>query len=529
MTTASVSRGPVSGAVMMVSLRTLTDQRLAEGRKFSLDEAIAIIVPLCLDLKERHDRGENVYVHPSCIAPGPDGLARLQPQLAILPTNPRDRACLAPELQRTLSPGNARASVFSVGAVLYELVTGTPIGPAMRRPREVDPTLPEALEVLLSKALVGNPAHRPEDLGALATAMHHIAPMKSIPPPDADMSTLDHTDSFDVDVRLSMLPPSEISGAVQIPPSSLRAPRVPSVSPAPQSGDPFGNVVEARPSQPARMDMAHKLAALKERLESDPRPRYVVNKEKMDHGPFTAVELLQQITSNTFTGDHQLRDEISGQSRPINEWEEFAQFAEQAALKREIVAEKKEVARAVSEEKKAGVAKSAFGVVIVLMLLAGGGFFIYKKVGHRNDDVGVNDDKGGFVVDPAGSVKGAHHQQHGGGGGGGGGGGWSFEEAWNHAEQKVTMGTNGQVQGGPDPIENIKARMHDAAPGIVAACGTPDSMHVTIKAAIQNGRALGVSVYTTPASGGVSGCIAGRVRSIGFPASGNMDAVTETF
>jgi hypothetical protein len=526
MTTASVPRGPVSGAVMMVSLRTLVDQRLAEGRKFSLDEAIAIIVPLCLDLKQRHDAGENVYVHPSCIAPGPDGLARLQPQLSIVPTNPRDRACLAPELQRTLSPGNARASVFSVGAVLYELVTGASIGPAMRRPREVDPSLPEALETLLSKALVGNPAHRPEDLGALATAMHHIAPMKSIPPPDADMSTLDHTDSFDVDVRLSMLPPSEISGAVQIP----QSPRVPSVAPSqPQNGDPFANVVEARPSHPARVDMAHQLAALKERLESDPRPRYVVNKDKMDHGPFTAVELLQQITSNAFTGDHGLRDEISGQSRPIKEWEEFSQFSEQAALKREIVAEKKEVARVVQEEKKAGVAKSAFGVVIVLMLLAGGGFFIYKKVGHRNDDVGVNDDKGGFVVDPAGSIKGAHHQQHGGGGGGGGGGWASFEEAWAHAEQKVSIGTNGQVAGGPDPIEQIKARMHDAAPGIVGACGTPDSMHVTIKAAIQNGHVAGVSVYTTPASGGVSGCIAGRVRGIGFPASGNMDAVTETF
>ena len=208
----------------MVSLRTLIDQRLAQGMKFSLDEAIAIIVPLCLDLKERHDRGESVYVHPSCIAPGPDGLARLQPQLAIVPTNPKDRACLAPELQRTLAPGNSRASVFSVGAVLYELLTGASIGPAMRRPREIDPSLPEALETLLSKALVGNPQHRPEDLGALAAAMHHVAPMKSIPPPDADMSTLDHTDSFDVDVRLSMLPPSEISGSVSIPKSPAAGP-----------------------------------------------------------------------------------------------------------------------------------------------------------------------------------------------------------------------------------------------------------------------------------------------------------------
>ncbi len=522
MTTASVRHSAAPAAVMMVSLRTLIDQRLAQGRRFSFDESIAIIVPLCLDLKQRHDRGEQVYVHPSCIAPGQDGLARLQPQLAILPTNARDRACLAPELQRTLSPGNARASVFSIGAILYELVTGTPIGPAMKRPREVDPSIPEGLENLLAKALVGTPEHRPDDLGALASAMHHVAPMKSIPPPDADMSTLDHTDSFDVDVRLSMLPPSEVSGAVTIPKSTP----VPHFDP-PAGGDPFGNVVQA-PARPSH-DPTHMLAALKERLESDTRPRYVVNKDKMDHGPFSAVELLQQITSNSFSGDHTLRDEISGQARPIKEWEEFSPFASQAALKREIVAEKKEVALAVQEEKKAGVAKSAFGVLIVLALLGVGGIFIYKKVGHRNDGVDINDDKGGFVIDPAGSIKGAHHANKTGGGGGGGGGGWSFEEAWSHAEQKVSIGANGQVAGGPDPIENIKAQLHDHAPGIVGACGTPDSMHVTIKAAVQNGRAVGVSVYTSPASGGVSGCIAGRVRGLAFPVSGNMDAVTETF
>jgi len=35
----------------------------------SLQEAVAVIVPVCLDLKERHLRGEKLYVHPSAIAP----------------------------------------------------------------------------------------------------------------------------------------------------------------------------------------------------------------------------------------------------------------------------------------------------------------------------------------------------------------------------------------------------------------------------------------------------------------------------
>jgi len=513
MNTARVAHGASPGAAPKVTtLRTLIEGRRAEGRRFSLDEAIAIIVPLCLDLKERHDRGERLYVHPGCIAPGGDGLARLAKELAVVPTNTRDRMCLAPELQATLEAGDARASVFSVGAVLYELVTGEHIGPAMRRPKDIDPELPESLEGVLAKALVGDPAHRPNDLGALASAMHHVAPMKSIPPPDADESRLDHTESFDVDIRLSMLPPSEVA------PSNGAM--------AAMHQDPYAAVMAGNISQPSKNDPTARLGALKARLESDPRPRYVVNKDKMDHGPFSAVELLQQITSNSFTGDHILRDEISGQAHPIKEWEEFAQFSDQAALKREIVAEKKAVERVAEDEKKAGFAKSTVGIAVVMALLAVVGVFIFKAVGSRNDSVKIADDKGGVMVDPAGSIKGQKRNTPGGGGFGGTGmpGGLSFEAAWATAEQKVDLAG---PKGRDLTQEELGRPMQNAS--FISGCGAPDSMHVTVKVAVKMGRAVGVSAYTTPPSPGVSACIANAVRGMSWPVSQNMDAVTTNY
>src|SRR5262245_30284160 len=135
---------PIQTIPPSMTLRSLLDQRRDAGGKLSLEEAIAVIVPVCLDLKERHERGEKVYVHPSAIAPGADGLARLTTKLALLPTNPRDRHCLAPEQQQSLEPGDQCSSVYAVGAMLYEMVTGLHVGPAMKRPKEVDATLPTA-------------------------------------------------------------------------------------------------------------------------------------------------------------------------------------------------------------------------------------------------------------------------------------------------------------------------------------------------------------------------------------------------
>jgi hypothetical protein len=373
----------------------------------------------------------------------------------------------------------------------------------MRRPRDIDPSLPVAFEALLGKALVGDPAHRPEDLAALASAMHHLAPMKSIPPPVADESRLDHTDSFDVDVRLSMLPPAEV-----VPPS---------IHPPP--GDPFGNVALAPQSAPRPSnDPTARLSALKDRLESDPRPRYVVNKERMDHGPFTAVELLQQIASGQFVPDDGLRDEISGQSQPIKDWEEFAGFAQSAAIHREIKEEKKAVAIVAEQEKKAGLAKSTLGVAVIVGLLAAGGVFFLVRRGFRSDDVDIEDDKS-LNVDPAGSIKGKKIAKPKGPGGGVAGnypGGMSYDEAMTKfGGQDMTIGgpaagpdlTDAQLQG------PINARM----PGILGSCGAGA---VNVRIAIKNGVAIGVTVSPP------NPCVDRGVRGIQWPSNPKTDSLT---
>ena len=505
------------------TFRSILESRRAENRRLSLDDAIAVLVPVCVDLKARHDKGELVYVHPSAVASGPDGMMRIHPALAVAPTQPRDRAALAPELVKTNGPGNARASVFAVGAMLYEAVTGSAVGPGMRRPRDVDPSLPESLEMLLGKALVADPAHRPDDLGALANAMHHLAPMKSIPPPDVDVSALDQANGQPVDIRMSLLPPVDVQFSVAPPSGPASSPQMPASHSSPNVG--------AAPEARVTRDPTRQLANLKARLESDTRPRYVVNKDRMDHGPFSAVELLQQIASNQFVGEDILRDELTGVSQKINEWDEFSPFAQHAGMHRNIAQEKKEVAKVESAEKKAGAAKFVIGGILAVALVTGGALFVMKKVGERRGGDDLSDDPNAVDLSGGGSLKGGKKAGAGGGkggvGGGGGGyhGGGSYEAALNANNQEISVGG---PKAGPDLTDaQLGAPMRNAS--FISGCGAPDSMKVTVRVAVQNGRAVGVSVYPNPPNPGVASCVDRHVRALGWPPNAKMDFFTTTY
>ncbi len=513
-------------AVPADSLRSEMERRRSRGEAFTLKEAIGIIVPLCTDIAEHHRRGERLFVHPSSVVLTGSAHPHIGSEFArVPPTLPRDRACLAPE-ERHGQPGDARATVFTIGAILYELLTNESVGPGMRRPTQILPGLDPAVEVILGKALVTDRAHRPDDLGALAQALHHVAPASTIPPPSADESHLDRGADFAVDVSLSMLPPDPGTG---YPPVVVRRPQpIAATNSAP---DPYAmSVVEAPKPKRHVDDPTSKLTDLKARLEADPRPRYVVIKDGMDHGPFNAVELLQQIGSHAFHAKHVLRDTFSSEERPIAEWDEFKPFAEHSKLHREIRAEKRAIERVVKAEAKDTRAKTLFGVAAIgVILLALGGWYL-KVRGARNDAIAVAGDLG-INVEAAGGLKG--EGKKGGGrvaGRGPGGipilaGGMSCEQARAAYVEEINIGG---AKGQADLTAGQFASVLNNG-NYVTGCGTPQSMHISVCAAVQNGRAVGVTVSTDPPNGGIANCISSAVRRMSFPSNPKLDIATTRF
>lgn len=513
---------PAGTEIVQGSLRAAMDARRAAGRRFSLKEAIGVIVPVCVRLAELHAGGARLFVHPSSLALLPDGSANVLADKAHAPPAlPRDRACLAPE-ERKGDAGDARASVFAIGSILYELLTGASVGPGMRRPAELVPELPPSVESILGKALVADAKHRPGDLLALAQALHHIAPGASIAPPAADESHLDHDGDFEVDVRLSMIPPNEMPGAPAIP----RAAPLPNIA----GSGPYAVMTAPAAAAPRPADPTRRLADLKAALESDPRPRYVVIKDGMDHGPFSAVEALQQIASGQFTADNVLRDAFTSDERFIKDWDEFAPFAEQARLNREIVKEKKQLDAVVVAERKGTQYKALIGAAVIGVFLAGGaGLWLRDRKNKEAQREVQSSDAVSVDVDAG---LGAGDKKPGAGGPIGGG---------------VGPGGRPILPGGLS-CEGARARYiedysKDAPPDLSAGaygsvlnkgtylngCGVPSSMGVTICAAVQNGRAVGVTVTTNPPNKGIASCISGAVRGLSFPSHPRLDVTTTTF
>lgn len=470
----------------MITLR----QRLDEQGPLPFAEATRLVAHLARSLEEPLAVGEPVFVVPGNIWIDDTGEPALG-QMTGHPEDSRDIAAFAPELAGSLGPSDRQAAIYSLGAVLYEALSGNVVSPARRPIQEAVPGVPEHVEHLFQAALQPDRGARPNDLEAMAAALEHF---------------------------------------------SQTAPAVAAPAPAPAAAafrdDPFAVAVQPKAAPVAaapRPDAHGELTQLKAELESDPRPRYVVHKDRMDHGPFNAVELLQQIASHVFVASHVLRDEVAGESRPIGEYPQFAPFAEHANMHREIVAEKRAVVRAEQRDKDTGILKYMLGGGAILVLATVAVVVVLKSRGKDRTSADIADDPSALDLQIDGGLKGQKRVAAGGGGtggtGGGGGGmpgGMSYEAALNKGQELNMAGGGGNLS-----KAQLEGPLKSGA--IITACGTPNDTKVTISVAVQGGRAVGVTVATSPHNGAVSSCIDRQVRGLSWPSIQNLESFRTSF
>jgi len=156
-----------------------------DGRRLEVERAVAIAIDICRGLEHAHSRG---IIHrdlkPANVWLGDDGSARLG-GFGLATTDRRSRdavegmlvgtvAYLPPE-QALGRPADARSDLYSLGAMLYELLTGEPPFPGddavaiIGRHLNADPVppshhrpeVPSALDLLVLELLAKPPRDRP--------------------------------------------------------------------------------------------------------------------------------------------------------------------------------------------------------------------------------------------------------------------------------------------------------------------------------------------------------------------------------
>lgn len=533
------------------SLRDELERRFAAGGYFTVSEAVSAMAPLATSLAEHHEEGVALFVHPSSVRFGSNGCTVDLVGASKPPELERDVACVAPELAED-QPCDPRATVYAVAAMLYEMVTGEPVGPSMRPVSETAPEVTEAFEQLLDEALFSEVEARPSDLRALAEALEQAWTDDSASSSDDDSDD----DEFDVDIEssASLLPPAHSPEPVRVP-ASERAPIAAPAKPAAPA---------PRPAATARgpRGATGQLAELKARLESDPQPRYLVVKDGMDHGPFTAVELLHQIATRHFLAEHPLVDSVTKEERPIEEWPDFAPFAEQAERGVAAAIERKDLEAQVSADTRSNRRKFYMAALVGVLGLGGLSALYFRFARAKSEDVVVRtgqaqnvDFEGELAKRKGGRAGGGRRGPFSAGGAkvpGGPGAAAGSDESANSDDagepRSDGAGTVHPVVPGGLSCEGAQARYvedysKDAPPDLSAgaygavlnrgdylnACGVPPSMAVSICAAVQNGRAVGVSVSTTPSNGSIARCVSGQVRSLSFPSHPRLDVSRTAF
>jgi serine/threonine protein kinase len=152
--------------------------RMLKTRRISLPEAFAVLRGVCRGLTHAHQNG---YVHrnltPRNVLVSPDfatvkisdlGASRFESiaarnLTATLSTGEIRLGALyylAPETMDSTAPVDARADLYSAGAIFHEMLTGSSPGPKFGLPSQLNPAVPSEVDVVALRCLGRKPEER---------------------------------------------------------------------------------------------------------------------------------------------------------------------------------------------------------------------------------------------------------------------------------------------------------------------------------------------------------------------------------
>jgi serine/threonine protein kinase len=316
-----VATEPLDGA----TLRQIIDSRKAQGQVVGLAHAHVLLGHAVNGVEAAYPQlchggltPASVYLNNSGrIKVANLGLTRVLPAL-FRQGAPADTAGVpytAPEVAAGAAP-SAAADVFSVTALLYELLTGhAPTSPPWP-PSQVNADLPKLMDKVVDRGLASLPETRYARSSLLIGDVGALLEQTTAPKQDSSLSA----------PRLTLGKAFSVSDAVRI---------------------------------------------------SEEYERWLIQKDNLDFGPFSLAQVMSQMDKGVFSGDNFIVDADSGDRQKIKDHPQLAEYCR--VVERKLEAQRRTEAEQVHEHierRKGRWTLAIFGIAI--LVVAGGLLFFLK-------------------------------------------------------------------------------------------------------------------------------------------------------
>jgi len=452
------------------SLRQILDARRRDGGVIGLTHAHVLLGHVANALDTVHSTLVHGGVNPTAIRITSAGrvkltdlgLSRALPALARRggPDSNSHAPYLAPEVAagEELSPAT---DVYSLAAILYEMLTGHAPASPLWPPSQVNPAIPPAVDAVVARGMAPLPEtrfSRPKELlDALGAVLASMAGgvASAVPPPSSAPSA-----------RLTTGKSFSVADAVRL---------------------------------------------------TEEYERWLIQKDKLDYGPFSLAQVMAQMEKGIFNGDDIIVDVDSGDRQKIREHPQLVEFTR--LTERRLEAQRRAQAEQAHEhvERKKGRWTIFIIGVAVVGIGAGLTWFIHKRVAAKDDVLAsrVSEaDVDAFLKDV--KISFPEHKRAGGARRGGPGGGVAGRaEDFNN-----NMDLGDVSQGGGDAILDegtidrvMRANYRRLVPCIMGR-GVPT---IEVDFVVQpTGRVRAVRV-NGQGKGPLPMCILNQMQSFGFP------------
>ena len=528
------------------NLATLLAARNEAGKRFSFKGAYNIIGHVCNALGHAHQKTYHGALSPRAIMVSSAGrvkvsdwgLSTIRNRLASYPGRQKDESAFwAPEVLSKPGSANARSDIYSAGALFYMLITGAP----PRRPLRAPSTLgfSKDVDAVIARCMAADPMQRYESAEKVKEAISTLVKKLETPGSQAVAGAVDDDLGIDVEVDLASIgvpePGAKFKQPVPTFSASPTAPKPPPPKgpmlaapglPAPPSVDLGTDGDALMGGRASVIDMG----AVMSSIGKSEAARWMVQKDKFDHGPFTDRELIQMIMLGEVVYKHNLLNMDTGVRKKLKAWPEFEDVLEKYRIKKKAEEEALALKKTESAEKRGTAFKLMIAAIVVGAVgLALGIYFVALKPREEKkfdrDEMIAKLDSGEIKLklgsDPTGAGgKRGGGRRHGGKGGGAGGGefvpGMSYEEAMAAGvDLGSLMNNEGQKQ---LTTELIKSTM-DRNVRRFLQCLDGSTNRVDLEIVVGNqGRVIGVSARGKGSSG-MKRCCESIVRSVKFPPS----------